>query len=206
MTQPPATPSTALPASGAETLILPAHIEQTIASIGRLHERHQRGATSLQRGVEAATAVFGRARFAGLLAVVLALWMGSNLILPALGFAAFDPPPFSALQGVTQFLAVFLTVFILATQRRENELSELRQQLTLELALLSEQKSAKLIALLEELRVDLPSVPNRTDLEAAAFASPADPEAVLEALRENNTTERPLADDAGAGEPLLTGA
>jgi uncharacterized membrane protein len=197
MSLPPSTSSILQTASTADTPILPAHIEQTIASISRLHERHQRGATSLQRAVEAATAVFGRARFAGLLAVILVLWMGANLILPALGLAAFDPPPFNALQGVTQFLAVFLTVFILATQRRENELSELRQQLTLELALLSEQKSAKLIALLEELRVDLPSVPNRKDLEAEAFASPADPEAVLEALRET-TTERALSDDPDA--------
>jgi uncharacterized membrane protein len=187
--------SSADPPPVADTPILPAHIEQTIASIGRLHERHQRGATSLQRGVEAATAVFGRARFAGLLAVILVLWMAANLILPRLGLAAFDPPPFNALQGVIQFLAVFLTVFILATQRRENELSELRQQLTLELALLNEQKSAKLIALLEELRVDLPSVPNRKDLEAEAFASPADPEAVLEALMETTTAERLLPDD-----------
>jgi uncharacterized membrane protein len=206
MTLSPAPPSIADPPSGAETPILPAHIELTIASISRLHERHQRGATSLQRGVEAATAVFGRARFAGLLAVILVLWMGANLILPLLGRPAFDPPPFNALQGVTQFLAVFLTVFILATQRRENELSELRQQLTLELALLSEQKSAKLIALVEELRVDMPSVPNRTDLEAEAYASPADPEAVLEALRETTAPERAPSDDPDAGEPLLAGA
>jgi uncharacterized membrane protein len=79
---------------------------------------------------------------------------------------------------------VFLTVFILATQRREDQLSELRQRLTLELAMLSDQKSAKLIALIEELRTDMPSVRNRRDHEAEAFADPADPEAVIDRLRD----------------------
>ena len=43
---------------------------------------------------------------------------------------------------------------ILATQRRENQLAQLREQLNLELAILSEQKTAKVIQLLEESRRD----------------------------------------------------
>jgi uncharacterized membrane protein len=173
------------PAADAVTPILPAHIEHTIGAIARLHDRHQRGATPLQRAVETATGLVGRARFAGVLFLAMALWIGANLALPHLGHPAWDPPPFWDLQAISGFLALFLAIFILVTQRRENELTDLRQQLTLELALLSEQKSAKLIALIEELRVDMPSVRNRQDPEAAALSAPADPEAVLEALRES---------------------
>ena len=43
-----------------------------------------------------------------------------------------------------------MVILIYAAQRREDKLSELREQLTLELALSSEQKTAKVIELLEE--------------------------------------------------------
>jgi uncharacterized membrane protein len=158
------------------------HIEQTLAAINRLHDRHHRSASPLQRVVEAITATAGRALVAAGLALVLLVWIGANLIMAANGARPFDPPPFETLQAIAEFLALFLAVFILATQRRENVLTDLRLQLMLELALLSEQRSAKLVALLEELRVDLPSVPNRHDPEAAAMASPGDPDALLDAL------------------------
>ena len=77
-----------------------------------------------------------------------------------------------------------MTVLILTTQRREDELTSHREQLTLELAILREQKSAKIISLLEELRRDDPHLHNRHDAEAEALSTPADPNAVLEAIKE----------------------
>ena len=58
-----------------------------------------------------------------------------------------------------------------------------REQLTLELAILSEQKSVKIISLLEELRRDDPHFRNRHDVEAEALSTPADPNGVLEAIK-----------------------
>lgn len=169
------------------TTILPTHIEATIASISRLHEQHRRGATAVQRAVDAVTRFVARPRFAGLITLAVTIWMGGNTLAPKLGVPAFDPWPFNGLQGITGVIALFMTVFILITERRENELSQLREQLTLELAMLGEQKAAKLIALVEELRRDIPTVPNRKDVEAEDLAQPADPEAVLEALKESQT-------------------
>jgi uncharacterized membrane protein len=71
---------------------------------------------------------------------------------------------------------------VLSTQRRDEELAQLHQQLTLQLALLGEQKTAKLIALVEALRRDHPAIPDRIDAEAQAMAQPANPEAVLDAI------------------------
>ena len=68
-----------------------------------------------------------------------------------------------------------------------------REQLTLELAILGEQKSAKIIALLEEMRRDSPSLRNRVDEEAAAMSIAADPQAVLDAIKENE--DAPLAEE-----------
>ena len=102
----------------------------------------------------------------------------------------FDAPPFPWLQDGGTAVALFITVLILITQRRENELAEHREQLTLELAILSEKKSAKIIELLEELRRDMPTVRQRDDAEAAEMARPADPQAVLQAITETHEAER----------------
>lgn len=54
------------------------------------------------------------------------------------GKAPWDEPPFAWLQGALGLLALYITILILTTQRREDELASYREQLTLELAILSE--------------------------------------------------------------------
>ena len=66
----------------------------------------------------------------------------------------------------------------------------------MELAILSEQKPAKIIALPEEIRRDSPHLRNRLDHEAVAMAVAADPQAVLDAMKEN--------DEASLAAELLT--
>jgi uncharacterized membrane protein len=162
---------------------LPSHIEQTIEAIGELHRAHHRRATPSQRVVAQLTALVAKPRFVGAVTVVFALWVGLNGFVKLAGYAPPDPPPYSYIQAITGIAGVYITLLILITARHENQLSEARDQLTLELAILNEQKSAKIISLLEELRRDLPSVANRLDLEAEELAAPADTQAVMEALR-----------------------
>ena len=56
----------------------------------------------------------------------------------------------------------------------------------LQLNLLSEQKIAKLISLVEELRTDLPNVKNRADLEAEIMQQAIDPQAILEVIQNSS--------------------
>ena len=83
--------------------------------------------------------------------------------------------------------SLYIVLLIYATQRRDDELAELREQLTLELALLGEQKMAKVIQLLEEFRRDIPIVPNRTDEQADAMAQPVDPERVFDEIKNTHS-------------------
>jgi uncharacterized membrane protein len=87
-----------------------------------------------------------------------------------------DPPPFAWLNGAVSLLSLFVVIVVLSTQRRDEELAQLHQQLTLQLALLSKQKTA------EALRRDHPAIPDRVDAQAQAMAQPANPEAVLDAI------------------------
>jgi uncharacterized membrane protein len=134
--------------------------------------------------VERLTASIGRPRFIGALTVVVVLWAGGNSLALWAGDKPWDQPPFSWLEAVVGLLALYVTVLILTTQRRDDQLAGYREQLTLELAILGEQKSAKIISLLEELRRDHPHLQNRVDNEAAAMAGAADPQAVLDAIKE----------------------
>jgi uncharacterized membrane protein len=166
---------------------LPPHIERTIDTIAEMQKAHHRRATPSQVGVARMMSLVARPRFVGITTVVFVLWIGINGFVKLAGYAPPDPPPFSYIQAVTGIAGVYITLLILITQRHENQLSEARDQLTLQLAILNEQKSAKIISLLEEMRRDLPGLPNRPDPEAEQLSMPADTQAVSEALRTNTT-------------------
>jgi uncharacterized membrane protein len=171
---------------------LPAHIEGTVRSLAQLHAEHHQNATPSERAVARATALMAHPRFIGGLAIVVAAWMTLNLLAVPLGYPALDPPPFSWLEGAVSLASLYMVVLILATQRREDQLTQRREQLTLELAILVEQKTAKIIQLLEESRRDNPQVQNRHDPEAEAMAQPANPESVLVAIRETHVIAEQL--------------
>jgi uncharacterized membrane protein len=162
--------------------ILPAHIEETIRAIAELQARHDRQATPVERTIESLTTAVARPRFLLLLTAGVVLWIVGNSAFKLFGRGEFDPAPFYWLQGLIGLLALYVTIIILTTQRRADKLSGYREQLTLELSILAEQKTAKVISLLEEMRRDNPLLHNRVDTEADAMAQPSDPGAVLEAL------------------------
>ncbi len=64
---------------------------------------------------------------------------------------------------------------VLNTQNRQGRHAEQRSHLDLQVNLLAEQKIAKLIALVEELRRDLPQVRDRVDHVAEAMKESVDP-------------------------------
>lgn len=163
---------------------LPPHVEETMRAISRLHTDHRRGAEGLQRLCERLTRFFSQPRFIALITFAILAWLVADAFESIARIPTFDPWPLQGLQVLTSVAALYMTLFILTAQRREDELEELREQLTLQMSIASEQKIAKVIELLEELRRDLPSVHNRTDANAVELSRPADPDAVLEVLRE----------------------
>lgn len=112
--------------------------------------------------------------------------MIANLIAPRLGFQATDPPPFAWLEVAATLFSLLLVVLLLVAQKHEDELNAHRETLTLELAILSEHKIAKVIQLLEELRRDSPQLQDRDDPQARQMAEPADTGSVLAAVRAND--------------------
>jgi len=161
---------------------LPPHIEQSVGSIARLHADHRHSATPQERAVERMTTILGRANSIVALGVAVVVWVGVNLLAGVFGYRPLDPPPFVGLTSTASVVSIFLVILILASEQRADALAERREQLTLELTILSERKTAKVIQLLEELRHEGVKPRERADAEAADMARPADPAAVIAAI------------------------
>jgi uncharacterized membrane protein len=154
----------------------------TVRAVDEMHAEHHRQSSPVDRTIDRATALLGSAAFVVCLTLTVLLWAGANAILPLMGGTAFDPPPYPRLMSGLGLVALYMMTLILTTQRRADRLASRREQMTLELNLLGEQKTAKIVELLEELRRDSPNVKDRTDNEAKAMATPVDARAVRDAI------------------------
>jgi len=168
-------------------IVLPPHIEETVRSISKMYADHRNGANRYQRVVSRATALFAGSGFLGALAVGVVAWIGVNLLWIWLGRTPLDPPPFFWLSGVVSLLSLLMVAAIFAEQRREDQIARQREFLTLQLAILSEQKAAKMIALLEEFRRDSPQIRDRIDEQADELSRSASPQSVLDAINQSES-------------------
>jgi uncharacterized membrane protein len=166
----------------------PDPITQNIESIATFYKREHQKVTWPQRIVEAVSNIVGRPIFLGCIVLFVSLWILANVVLRQLGMAAFDPPPFFWLEGIVGLWALLITTVVLIRQERLARLEERREHLDLQVNLLTEQKTTKLIHLLEELRRDLPMVKNRHDPESEAMQQPTDPHRVLAEMDEIRVT------------------
>jgi uncharacterized membrane protein len=170
----------------AERGVLPTHVEEAIQAMAAMHTAHREEASVIERLVDRVTATVARPGFLLWIAVSLGIWIAASVLAPLFGHAPVDPWPFPFLSLLISCAALFIAVLILASQRRADRLANLRQQMTLETALLTTQKASKLIELMEELRRDSPDVRNRIDLEAVEMAGMPDHDQVLGAIQEIN--------------------
>ncbi|MBD2259644.1 DUF1003 domain-containing protein [Pseudanabaena sp. FACHB-2040] len=168
------------------TAPLPDPITRNIEAVTSLHTQEVRDIPAHQRLLEAIATFFGRFIFLYILLLLLALWMGGSVLDP---YLPFDLPPFSWSEQGLDAAALIISTGVLVRQTRQENFAEQRAQLMLQLNLLSEQKIAKMIELLEELRADLPFVDDRLDPEAEMMQEAANPLAVLAALQETLAQE-----------------
>lgn len=161
---------------------LSGQIDETIDAVAELERKALEAASLEQRAIERFTLAVGRPRTVYLVLTAVAVWVLLNAGLGLAGRPQLDPPPYYWLDGVLGLAALLMTIVILTTENRMSEVAEMRSRLNLQVSLLAERKTAKIIQLLEELRYDLPSVHNRLDPEAQALTQPADPHVVAEEL------------------------
>ena len=153
-------------------------------NINELYERRRRGAraASFQQKASAAISRFaGSMSFLYLNAIIYGAWILINAgVLPVV-------PPWDAslviLAMVASVEAIFLSTFILINQNRMAAIDDLRADLDLQINLLNEHETTKLIGLVEaiakRLEVDIPA-----DGELDELKRNVAPEAVLDRLEQ----------------------
>lgn len=159
-------------------------ISQNIEAILEFYKREEDKIGRSQRLAETVSELVGRPLFLAFIIGFVALWILANLLAHRLGLPQFDPPPFFWLDGIVGLGALLTTIVVLIKQGRLARLEEQRGHLELQVNLLTEQKTTKLIHLIEELRRDLPMVKDRHDPEAEAFKQPTDAQHVLATMDE----------------------
>src|ERR1035437_979629 len=165
---------------------------QNIDAVLKFYTREEEKISDWQRILEHVSSFIGQPLFLGFILLFVALWVIVNIVLRLLGMTEFDPAPYFWLQGIVGLGALLTATVVLTKQNRLAKLEEQRAHLDLKVTLLTEQKAAKLIDLLEELRRDLPNVRNRHDPEAAVLQQSMNPGSVLAALDERNESDERL--------------
>lgn len=163
------------------------HVAQNIETIAQLHTQAEGRVGRNQRVIETVTDSIGQPWALNVILGVVMLWVVVNTLAPKVGWLALDPPPFSWLQGAVSLSALLVTTMVLTTQNRQAKRAFQRGNLELQVNLVSEQKIAKLISLIEELRRDLPSVRDRVDPVADAMAEAVDAQAVVTGLEDGTS-------------------
>jgi uncharacterized membrane protein len=174
---------------------LSGQIGEAIDSVAELERKALESASLHQRAIERLTSNLGRPRSLYVVVAFVVAWVLANLILAATGRRPFDAPPFYWLEGMASVAALLMTIVIVTTENRMTEIEEQRARLHLQISLLADRKTAKIIELLEELRRDLPSVPNRHDPLAQEMTTPSDPHEVASEL-ERRTLARGGSNEA----------
>lgn len=120
-------------------------------------------------------------------------WFGGWILWNFLTFSrysqAFDPYPFSLLTLAVSLEAIFLSTFLLISQNREAKAQEQEAALDLQINLLTEQRSAQMLELLEQMIDQLNKMDNHFQVhlgpQVKDFAKSPAPSEVMQALEES---------------------
>jgi uncharacterized membrane protein len=165
---------------------LPPSVSENISKIADFYAQQEQELSFSQSVIEKFSTVLGSPGYVAASMAFVIGWIAFNLASPGLGWRQIDEPPFFWLQGVITLNAFVISTTVLIRQNRMQKLSEHHAHLDLQVNLLTEEKSSKIIALLEQLRDDLPNVSNQADPVAHEMAKPADAQAVLHAIEDEH--------------------
>jgi uncharacterized membrane protein len=166
------------------------HAEEAIDAVAELEREAHEATSHHHRWIERVTSRIGRPLTFYIVVSFVVLWIGSNLIELHANGSTFDPPPFSWLQGMVSLSALLVAILILTTANRVAQIDSSRDQLDLQINLLNERRTAKLIRMLDELRRDSPEVPTHNDPEVQQLSEHTDTQEVARAIEER-TPNRP---------------
>jgi uncharacterized membrane protein len=176
----------------------PAQLNQNIDSVLEVQKRELEQRPPPHRFIDRVSRIIGRPMYLVGLFGFAGIWIATNQFAPQFGFIAFDALPFPLLDGILSLAALVSTTVILIAQHRQTRIEQQHMHIALQVNLLTEQKVAKIINLLEELRRDLPMVKDRYDPQAASLAKETDALQLLTAIEEGGLVDDPSQPESTA--------
>ena len=167
--------------------------EQTPRTVEEVTKRNVHSIVQLERAARASRSNADRiadsiAQFCGSMTFVwvhvigFAGWILANS-LP--GLRPFDPYPFTFLTLVVSLEAIFLSTFILISQNHETRVTERRNQLDLQINLLTEQENTKMLIMLERIAEKVGAITN-DDPSLQVLDQATNPERLAEQIEEES--------------------
>jgi len=123
-------------------------IRRNIESIALLEKAFERRRTPVDRVSDAVSAFAGSIRFIAANAGLIVAWTLWNLLAPS--HLRFDPG-FGVLQLTIAIEALFLSAFVLMSQNRQKRQAEHWAHVGLQISLLAEQESTKMLQMMENI-------------------------------------------------------
>jgi uncharacterized membrane protein len=160
------------------------HQEEAIEAVADLERDAQQAISRPQRWIETVTARIGRPFTFYSVVGFVAVWIAINLIVQSGTGRTFDPPPFVWLQGLLTLSGLLVAILILTTANRVAQIDTQRAKLALQVNLLNERRTAKLIRMLDQLRTDMPETPTHDDPEVVQLSEPTNTQEVTRAIEE----------------------
>lgn len=157
---------------------------EVLALTRQLSHEHNDEAGRLQHLVDWCTGVFANPTFSLFLTGLILLWMLLNLCIYWFRLSSIDPAPFVWLTGAITTLSLYCVVLVLSTQRRGEKLMSRLERLSVEMAVIGDEKISKVIELLENARRLREGSESERDVEADRLSKPIDHAAISRAIKD----------------------
>ena len=170
---------------------LPASVEQNIESVAGMEKELSKQRSLVNRIGERITAFAGSLTFVLVHILWFIGWVLTNRVVEAAGYGAFDPYPYIFLNLALSIEAVLLSTFVLMTQNRQSRQAEHWGQLDLQVNLLAERETTKMLEMLNAICARL-GVAQKDDKELKDMINNTHIEALAEHLEKarDSTTEK----------------
>lgn len=153
-------------------------IARNVEVIQKIEQRSLQSRSRSERISDKIASFCGSMTFVWLHIIWFAVWLSINWLPLTPKSMQFDKPPFGTLTFIVSLEAIFLSTFILISENREQRMNEGRNELDLQINLIAEQETTKIIKMLAKIQEKLGIEDEETDI----LADPVDAEELAEAV------------------------
>lgn len=163
---------------------IPDQVIKNVETVIGIENQHDRKEAFHVRFLQKVGNLLGTASFLYIELLFFAIWTGWSHLTPE-ATLPFNIPKYNLDEHLLDTAALLIATGVLVYQTRREKLAEQRSHLILQINLLTEQKTTKLIELVEKLRADLPVIQEHKDLEAELMQQTVNPQDVLDILQKS---------------------